>query len=217
MNYKNILNNYTFKEEELLEYGFIKGNNTYVYKSDIFSNFYALIRISDKFEVMVYDKDLDEEYLPFKVNNKQGILTSKINDELEKLLNDMIEKCFYKNDIKEQLIKYARKKHDVLIENPWDKSPQDTTFKVIKNKKWYALLMNVPCSSLGIKSEEKVDIINLKNKPEIIEKIVDNKVYFKAYHMNKKYWFTIILNNNVDIEIVKTLMDESYEIVNKLV
>lgn len=31
--------------------------------------------------------------------------------------------------------------------------------------------------------------------------------------MNKKYWFSVLLDNSIDLEEVKKLIDESYQIV----
>ena len=39
---------------------------------------------------------------------------------------------------------------------------------------------------------------------------VDNKAVFPAYHMNKKYWITVILSSDVPFEKITALLDESY-------
>lgn len=75
--------------------------------------------------------------------------------------------------------------------------------------------MNVSSKVLKLKKEGNIDILNLKNKPEIIEKLIDNKTYFQAYHMNKKHWITILLDNNTNIELIKMLIDDSYELTMK--
>ena len=51
--------------------------------------------------------------------------------------------------------------------------------------------------------------------PNEIESLIDYKTCYPAYHMNKKYWMTIVLDNNAQFEIVKSLIDRSYEIVSK--
>ena len=47
---------------------------------------------------------------------------------------------------------------------------------------------------------------------EEIEKLIDNKRYFPAYHMNKKYWCTICLDGTVELEEIYKLIDISYEL-----
>ena len=63
---------------------------------------------------------------------------------------------------------------------------------------------------IGLESKEKVEIIDLKILPEDSEKLVDNEKYFLGYHMNKKHWFTIILDGSVPIERIFEFIDASY-------
>ncbi len=56
--------------------------------------------------------------------------------------------------------------------------------------------------------------INLKCNPE---KAIDLRGRYSAvnpgYHMNKKHWNTILLNNDVDDQLMKELIDHSYQLV----
>lgn len=72
-------------------------------------------------------------------------------------------------------------------------------------------MLTVAKNKLGLDSEEKVEIIDLKILPEDIEKVVDNEKYFLGYHMNKKHWFTIILDGSVPMEKIFKYIDKSYE------
>lgn len=54
----------------------------------------------------------------------------------------------------------------------------------------------------------------MKNRPEKIRSLIDNNHYFSAYHMNKKYWITVLLDNILEIDQVKTFLDERYQLVN---
>jgi predicted DNA-binding protein (MmcQ/YjbR family) len=60
--------------------------------------------------------------------------------------------------------------------------------------------------------------INLKSLPE--DAIVYRNLYPSVqpgYHMNKKHWNTVILDGTVSDEIIKEMIDESYDlIVSKL-
>jgi len=60
-------------------------------------------------------------------------------------------------------------------------------------------------------TKEVVDY-NLHNSPEEIEKLIDNKRYFPAYHMNKKHWCTICLDGTVELKEIYELIDISYEL-----
>jgi len=162
----------------------------------------------------VYEKDSLEKFLPYYIKQFNGSYTASIKEKVEKIKQDILDKCFYKNDLKQELLGYVKEKYATIPEYPWDKSKEDCTLKA-KNNKWYALFMNVSSNVLNIKKEGNIDILNLKNKPEVIEKLIDNKSYFPAYHMNKKHWITVLLDNNINIELIKILIDESYELVSK--
>ena len=56
----------------------------------------------------------------------------------------------------------------------------------------------------------EVTCLNIKLNPEEILSLIDNKNFFPAYHMNKKYWISIILNNNLEDRVVMDLIEESH-------
>lgn len=100
-------------------------------------------------------------------------------------------------------------------ENPWDKYPAYCTLKTAKSDKWYAIVMDIPQSSLGLDSKAVVDVLNVKVNPERIKELIDYQHFFPAYHMNKKYWISILLDHLVDMKLVQKLIDESYGLVEK--
>ena len=60
-----------------------------------------------------------------------------------------------------------------------------------ENRKWFALVMRVPKSKFGIKSDNAVDILNLKSDPILIGSLRLKDGFFPAYHMNKEKWIRI--------------------------
>ena len=74
--------------------------------------------------------------------------------------------------------------------------------------------MNINKTKLG-KENIKVEIINVKLNPEKIKQLIIKKGYYPAYHMNKKNWITITLDDTLEDEIIEKLIDESYELVKK--
>ena len=72
-----------------------------------------------------------------------------------------------------------------------------------KNKKWFALLMNV---------NEKL-YLNVKTIPSYSDILRNTYDYIiPAYHMNKEHWNTIIVDGNVDETLVKELIEQSYQL-----
>lgn len=197
--------------DKLIEYGFKLEKNKYILKRDIDNNLYAIFTIDKDISINVYDKITNEEFIPYKLNTSVGLYVSDIREKLDKYKQEIINNCFNNNDTRKEIIKYIHEKYQIKEEHPWNDYPDYYTFKT--NNKWFGLIMRIPYKSLGIDSIEEVDVINIKIEPEKIEELVDNKQYFKAYHMNKKYWITIVLNYNTDINKLKELVDNSYKLV----
>jgi len=56
--------------------------------------------------------------------------------------------------------------------------------------------------------------ISVKNNPEKnIELREEYPAVKPGYHMNKKYWNTIDLNGTIPDDMIKNLIDESYDLV----
>ena len=47
----------------------------------------------------------------------------------------------------------------------------------------------------------------------MVDKLLSTKGFYEAYHMNKKNWISIILDETLDDEIIKKLICDSYDIV----
>ena len=75
--------------------------------------------------------------------------------------------------------------------------------------------MKIKFKNLGFASEEGVWAVNLKADSEQIPQLVDQKSIFPAYHMNKKYWITILLTAVTDFEKLCDLTCQSYALVEK--
>lgn len=66
-------------------------------------------------------------------------------------------------------------------------------------------------SKLGIAELGKIDFINLKNDPNLITSLRREPGILPAYHMNKEHWLTALLDGSVDTELLKALIETSFE------
>ncbi|WP_459861666.1 MmcQ/YjbR family DNA-binding protein [Campylobacter concisus] len=105
---------------------------------------------------------------------------------------------------------YIKEKFDVLDEQIFPKYPNFSAFRHKKNEKWFALLMEISASKLGLESDEMIEVLNLKCSPDLAMVLVDEEQIFKAYHMNKKHWISVNLNSKISQKIVFDLIDESF-------
>ena len=114
--------------------------------------------------------------------------------------------------MREEIERYINENYDNLQEYPWGESPNHTTFKHTDNKKWFALIMDIPYEKVGINKKEIVNVINLKHIPEMIGGLRKNAGIFPAYHMNKEHWITVLLDGTVEKQKICDLIDISYDL-----
>lgn len=213
MDYSFYLLNNTPINEKLLKYGFKEKDNVYLLEKTLKnSDFVAKFQISAQgIFVKVFDKQIDDEFLPFNIKNK--ICPEKI--EVELILNDIISNCFKQFNLRQDVIDFIKTRYEIDPEFPWIKYPNYCTFKTKKSKKWFAVLMDVSESKLGFLNENMTDILNVKINPDDVSELIDNKHFFPAYHMNKKMWLTAKLDKTSDFEKIKQLIVKSYNLVEK--
>ncbi len=112
--------------------------------------------------------------------------------------------------LRKDIEKYINENYNCIQEHPWDDDPDSTTFKHCGNKKWFALIMKISYRKLDGKKDEMVDVMNLKNMPEIIGGLRKTKGIFPAYHMNKEHWISIVLDGTIEKDKIYELIDMSY-------
>lgn len=94
---------------------------------------------------------------------------------------------------------------------PWVKYPNNEVFRHSSNKKWFALIMDVPKNKLGLQGEEVLQVVNLKCDSILLDSLLEEKGFFPAYHMNKTSWITVSLDGSVEDEKIKSLLDMSFD------
>ena len=111
-----------------------------------------------------------------------------------------------------EIEEYINNNYDIIQEHPWKDYPNLTTFKHKHNKKWFGLIMDVPYEKLHIDKEGNVDVINLKNIPEMIGGLRKEAGILPAYHMNKEHWISVLLDGTVPKNTIYNLIDISYDL-----
>ncbi len=216
-----LLTNKTIDYNKLIEYGFTLKDKKYIYEK-ILSNkhFKVIVEITKKTQIAkVYDLDVDDEYVLVDVPNASGNFVGKIREEYNSIITDIINKCTNMNVFKsvqtQEIISYIKDKYNDDLEFLWEKYPDAAIWRNKNNNKWYGLLMRIPQNKLGINSDELIEIIDLRYPKETINEILSCKGVYPGYHMNKKSWITITLDNTVDNKEIFTLIEQSYAISEK--
>ena len=95
---------------------------------------------------------------------------------------------------------------------PWADTPRAAVFRHANNRKWFALMTEVPRGRLGLPGAEPLDIVNFKCDPILIASLRGETGIFPTYHMNKASWITAALDGSVPAEMIELLLDVSYEL-----
>lgn len=120
------------------------------------------------------------------------------------------------NSMRQWVIDYIKSEYNVESDTPFADSPETIVFRNKKNKKWFGIIIgNLPKGRLGLDSSDRADIINLKCDPLFSFNVVNNEGVFKAYHMNKEHWISVLLDGSVSEEEIAFLINMSYTLVDK--
>lgn len=214
---KEMFNYYEIDKDKLIKYGFKDKNGKLHYSKKI---------MDDKFEVIIeYDKcikgkiieiEFDDEYVNYR-RESLGEFSSKIKDEFVNILIDIRNKCCNRNSFvnlqMRRINEFIKNKYNVNPEFLWEKYPRFAIYR--KVKKWFSLIGNVSRNKVDKDSnkEEEIELINVKVLDDKVDKILSTRGFFEAYHMNKKKWVSIILDDTIDDEVIKKLISESYDMV----
>lgn len=116
---------------------------------------------------------------------------------------------------KEQFIEFISDTYNTAPDYPFD-DPNIIVFRHRDNRKWFGIIMTIPKRKINIAQEGNIDIVNLKCAQEIIDSLWDEQGIYPAYHMSKKHWISVALNEDVSIDTIKWLTNISYDLTKKL-
>lgn len=202
---------------KLIAYGFKKDQNTYKYSVNIMNGYFTLhvaIDGNGAVETSLTETDSGEEYILYKTN-VSGTFVGDVRAVIENVLRDISEKCcdmcVFKSEQAVLLIDYVQRKYGDAPEFLWEKFPDNAIWRRKDNGKWYGTIFTVQKCKLGIDSKEVAEVADLKSTPDVLEDLIDNKKYFPGWHMNKKHWYTVILDGSVPYEELCLRIDMSYQ------
>ena len=218
---EELFNKYEVDKDKLIKYGFVLDDNKYKYEKYILDNkFKIIVEYDKKVKAHVIDLEFNDEYVNYRMENL-GEFSANIKKELISLLTDIRNKCFERNTFKykqtRRINEYIINKYDVNPEFLWEKFPNFAIYR--KTKKWFALISDVARSKVDKSSDssDSVELINLKVNEEKIDNILANTGIYEAYHMNKRNWISIILDEALSDDAIIKYIDDSYNLINEKV
>ena len=113
---------------------------------------------------------------------------------------------------RKELEAYILNHYSTEPDYPWSDTPRAAVFRHAGNRKWFALMMELPRGRLGLPGAEPLDIVNFKCNPILIASLHGETGIFPAYHMNKEKWVSILLCGPSADDEIKELIEFSYQL-----
>ena len=154
------------------------------------------------------------EYLPFNLNEDEGgSFVNQIRSDVDEVVYQVIESCYQLKDYRERVFDFVRAEFSTKLETPWAKHPEFYVMKTANRQKWYGLMMRIPYQLLDPQQSGIVDVLNLKVPPLKIVDLIDYQTFYPAYHMNKKHWVSVVVDEKINLEQLQALIRQSYQLV----
>lgn len=202
---------------KLKKAGFVKDAENWILKKNFMNDdFCAVIKIDKTGKVSgdVIDVASEEVYLPLRLENNTEGYSVKVRNEYEKILQEIKKSCFkeycFAGAQTNRMVAFVAEKYGDKPEFPWEKYSDCGVLKNYDSGKWYALVMNIAKNKLDKKSDGNVEIVNMKIDEQKIQQLLKQKGFYPAYHMNKKYWITLALDDSIKDDVLFELLDESH-------
>ena len=201
--------------QKLIEYGFNDFKGVFTYEKHILNEqFNAKIVINNnKVSGELYDLDSGDIYNLFRNEKSNGEFIGRVREAYTDLLKDIANKCSEKIKYgSNQAIKvdeYIYKTYRVEADFPWVKFEDYGVYRNIDNNLWFGLIMYVEDNKLAPNVKGKW-VINVKPPKEIFNELLKLEGIYPGWHMNKKSWISISLDDSLKDDYIFSLIDASY-------
>ena len=114
-----------------------------------------------------------------------------------------------------ELAAYLTDTYSTGGEHLFARYPSFQVYRHHGNKKWFAVIMDIPRKNLKLPGEGEISVVNLKCDTRLIGSFREEPGIFPGWHMNKAHWISVALDGTVENEKIKFLVDMSYELTKK--
>ena len=207
---------YLIQPEKLLFYGFEPDGKTLVYEKMLpEENFKICLRFDGDIMGNILDLSTGEEYTNFRVESSTGF-GAEVRQKFTALLEDIRDKCcrnqYFRSEQGRRINDYIFEKYHSVPEFLWPNIPSYAAFRRSGSKKRFAVIGSVPRRKVdsASSSNREVEVINVKVDSAEIKEILSIGGYYSAFHMNKKYWVSIILDDTLSDEEIQERINDSF-------
>ncbi|EFA24443.1 MULTISPECIES: MmcQ/YjbR family DNA-binding protein [Streptococcus] len=214
-----IFKSYQFNKEKAHAYGFVENGEVWTYSCQILQgDFYMAVSITpDNVSFQVFDQETGDLYPQVHMESMRGSFVGSVREACLEILYQIRKACFDVQDFicpqTKRIMDQVQEKYGNQLGYLWEKSPDTAVLRHEGNQKWYAVLMRIPWDKLDKGREGLVEAVNLKH--DKVADLLSQKGIYPAFHMNKRYWLSLALDDSLQDEEVIELIERSWELTMK--
>lgn len=223
-----------FVNNRLLEYGFEESETGYYYSAEFMDgDFRAELTVTSSGELRASVIDLmnEEEYVQLRFPAFDGAYVNMVRSAYESLLEDIALNCcddaYFALDQSNRIAERIFAAYGVSPDFPWrddaDADDPNGVFRHADSGKWFGVVLHIKYGQLeksgfgevgsernNNKSNEMIDVLNLKIREEDADELHENPAVFPAFHMNHSKWISVLLDDTITDDEVMELVYTSY-------
>ena len=214
-----IFKSYQFNQEKARAYGFVESSGVWTYSCMILQgDFVMTVSITaDNVNFQVFDQEMGDLYPQVHMESMTGSFVASVREACLEILYQIRKACFEVQDFicpqTKRIMAQIQEKYGNQLEYLWEKSPDTAVLRHEGNKKWYAVLMKISWDKLEKGREGLVEAVNLKHD-QVVD-LISQKGIYPAFHMNKRYWISVALDDTLSDEMVLELIEKSWNLTSK--
>lgn len=211
-----IFKSYQFNKEKARDYGFVENGEVWTYSCQILQgDFIMTVSITpDNVSFQVFDKETGDLYPQVHMESMRGSFVGSVREACLEILHQIRKACFDVQDFicpqTKRIMTKVQEKYGNQLEYLWEKSPDTAVLRHEDNQKWYAVVMRIPWDKLEKGREGLVEAVNLKH--DQVADLLSKKGIYPAFHMNKRYWLSLALDDTLSDEMVLELIERSWNL-----
>ena len=210
---------YQFNSKKAKGYGFVENQGVWTFSSTILQgDFLMIVTVEDgDLSFQIYDQETGDLYPQVHMESMRGTFVGSVREACLEVLYDIRKSCFEVQEFlcpqTKRIMTLVQAKYENQLEYLWEKSPDTGVLRHDDNQKWYAVLMKISWEKLDKSREGQVEVVNLKHD-QVADLLVEKGIY-PAFHMNKRYWISLPLDDTLSDEQVLELFERSWFLTSK--
>jgi len=210
---------YQFNSKKAKGYGFVENQGVWTFSSTILQgDFLMIVTVEDgDLSFQIYDQETGDLYPQVHMESMRGTFVGSVREACLEVLYDIRKSCFEVQEFlcpqTKRIMTLVQEKFENQLEYLWEKSPDTAVLRHDDNQKWYAVLMKTSWEKLDKAREGHVEVVNLKH--DQVANLLLEKGIYPAFHMNKRYWISLPLDDTLSDEQIVKLFERSWFLTSK--